>query len=107
MKRGIYLVANYKSQDMCENLVFSIRNSNCQLPIRLIHFGGKEINSSYLLSQVEVVYFQSFPTEAKEFIFNLKSVLNDCPMGFLYRFLALFSDWDEFIYSDNDVVALC
>jgi len=33
-------------------------------------------------------------------------VLTDCPIGFLYRFLAWFSDWDEFIYSDNDIVAL-
>jgi hypothetical protein len=32
--------------------------------------------------------------------------LTECPMGFLYRFLAWFSDWDEFIYSDNDIVAL-
>jgi hypothetical protein len=107
MKRGIYLVANYKSQEMCENLVFSIRKSGCSLPIRLIHFGGKEINSTYLLEEVEFLHYERFPDDARQFIKNLQSVLTDCPQGFLYRYLAWFSDWDEFLYSDNDIVALC
>lgn len=107
MKRGIYLVANLKSQKMCKNLIYSIRSGGCTLPIRLIHFGGKEIQSSYIISQVELIRYESFPAEAKQFIVNLRSVLTDCPLGFLYRYLAWFSDWDEFIYSDNDIVALC
>ena len=107
MKRGIYLVANFKSQEMCENLVYSIRKSGCSLPIRLIHFGGREINSAYLLEQVEFLHYDGFPEEAKQFIKDLRSVLTDCPPGFLYRYLACFSDWDEFLYSDNDIVALC
>src|SRR5260221_2814892 len=107
MKRGIYLVANFKSQEICENLVFSIRKSGCSLPVRLIHFGGKKINSAYLLSQVEFLCYENFPVEAKQLIADLKEVLTGCPDGFLYRFLAWYSDWDEFIYSDNDIVALC
>lgn len=107
MNRGIYLVANKKSQEMCENLVYSIRETSCSLPIRLIHFGGEKIHSPYLVSQVELVYYDEFSDEAKAFITNLRSVLTDCPLGFLYRYLAWFSDWDEFIYSDNDVVAIC
>ena len=107
MKRGIYLVANQKSQNMCENLVYSIRESGCELPIRLIHFGGKKVSSSYLHNQVEFLSYERFPEEAKAFIINLSSVLTDCPIGFLYRYLAWFSDWDEFIYADNDIVALC
>jgi hypothetical protein len=107
MKRGIYLVANFKSQDMCENLVFSIRKSGCSLPIRLIHFGGKEINSAYLLAQVELLHYENFPDNSKQFITTLRTVLTDCPVGYLYRYLAWFADWDEFIYSDNDIVALC
>jgi len=107
MKRGIYLVANLKSQEMCESLIRSIRDSGCSLPVRLIHFGGEAIRSSYVLSQVELLRYDDFPEEARLFIAELREVLTDCPMGYLYRYLAWFSDWDEFIYSDNDIVALC
>lgn len=106
MKKGIVLVANLNSQWYSENLIYSIRKSGCTLPIRLIHFGGEKINSKYVLSEVEFLTVDDFSEEAKKFIANLRSVLTDCPMGFLYRFLAWFSDWDEFIYTDNDIVAL-
>lgn len=106
MKKGIVLVANLKSQWYCENLIYSIRQSGCQLPIRLIHFGGEPVNSKQILDEVEFLTIDDFSLEAKNFISNLRSVLTDCPMGFLYRFLAWYSDWDEFIYSDNDIVAL-
>lgn len=92
---------------MCENLIYSIRKSGCQLPIRLIHFGGREVNSVYIKSQVEFLNFDNFPEEAKSLIGNLRTVLTDCPVGYLYRYLAWFADWEEFIYTDNDVVALC
>jgi hypothetical protein len=107
MKRGIYLVANQNSQEMCENLIFSIRNTGCALPIRIIHFGGKAITAEYILKEATLVHFEDFDLEAKAFIRNMRSVLTDCPLGYLYRYLAWFSDWDEFVYSDNDVVALC
>lgn len=106
MKKGIVLVANLKSQWYCENLIYSIRESGCTLPIRLIHFGGDPVNSKFILDEVEFLTIDDFSEEAKAFITNLRSVLTDCPMGFLYRFLAWFSHWDEFIYSDNDIVAL-
>ncbi|MBB4802511.1 hypothetical protein HNP37_002584 [Flavobacterium nitrogenifigens] len=106
MKKGIVLVANLKSQWYSENLIYSIRKSGCTLPIRLIHFGGEKVNSEYILKEVEFLTVDDFSEEAKVFIKNLRSVLTECPLGFLYRFLALFSDWDEFIYTDNDIVAL-
>ena len=106
MTRGIYLVANYKSQNLCENLIYSIRECNCQLPIRVIHFGGKKITSSYILSNVEYLFKEDFPKEAIDFVTQISKVLTDCPEGFLLRFLAFFHDWDEFLYSDNDIVAL-
>lgn len=106
MKRGIYLVANLKSQSLCENLIYSIRQSGCDLNIRLIHFGGKRVDSPYILKHVELLEYDDFPEEAKRFIAGMRTVLTDCPLGFLYRYLAWFADWDEFIYSDNDVVAL-
>ena len=92
---------------MCENLIYSIRKSGCVLPIRLIHFGGTEISSDYIHKQVEFLHLADFSDEAKHFIIVLRTVLTNCPLGFLFRFLAWFSDWEEFIYSDNDVVALC
>jgi hypothetical protein len=100
------LVANLKSQVLCETLIYSLRQSGCSLPVRLIHFGGEKITSEYILSQVEFLTIDDFSPEAKSFITNLRKVLTACPLGFLYRFLAFFSDWDEFIYSDNDVIAL-
>lgn len=106
MKKGIFLVANLKSQWYCENLIYSIRKSGCNLPIRLIHFGGEPVVSKKILDEVEFLTIDNFSEEAKAFINNLRSVLTDCPMGFLYRFLGFFSDWDEFIYADNDIVAL-
>lgn len=106
MKKGIVLVANYKSQIYCDNLIYSIRESGCTLPIRLIHFGGKPVDSKNILDEVEFLTVDDFPQEAITFINNLRSVLTDCPMGFLYRFLAWFCDWEEFIYADNDIVAL-
>jgi len=106
MKRGIYLVANQKSEMLCENLVYSIRSTGCTLPIRLIHFGGAKIKSKAILDEVEFLEIEGFSHEALEFLSELQKILTWCPCGFLNRFLAFFSDWDEFIYSDNDVVAL-
>lgn len=105
IKRGIFLVANRKSEDLCANLIHSIRETGCRLPIRLVHFGGRKIRSPYILNQVEYLEAEDFPAEANQFITALQSVLS-CPKGFLFRFLPWFSDWDEFIYSDNDIVAL-
>lgn len=106
VKKGIVLVANLKSQSHCENLIYSIRKSACTLPIRLIHFGGEPVNSKYILDEVEFLTEADFSVEAKAFVKNLRTVLTDCPMGYLHRFLAWFSDWDEFIYADNDIVAM-
>ncbi|RZK45263.1 MAG: hypothetical protein EOO61_00470, partial [Hymenobacter sp.] len=60
MKKGIYLVANKSSQRMCENLIYSIRASGCALPIRVIHFGGKKIASSYIENQAQLMCFEEF-----------------------------------------------
>ncbi|MDR2458177.1 MAG: alpha-1,3-mannosyltransferase family protein [Clostridiales Family XIII bacterium] len=108
MKKGILLVANKKSQNMCVNLIYSIRKSGCKLPIKLVHFGGEKINSQYIMSETEFLVFDDFPEEAQNFVKNLRSILTDCPNGYLYRFLGWFiMEWDEFLYSDNDIVALC
>jgi len=104
--RGIYLVANARSEKQCANLVYSIRNAGCGLPIRLIPFGGKPVQSDFILNEVEICPIEDFSTSGQELVNELAEVLKDCPHGFLYRFLAWFGDWDEFLYSDNDIVAL-
>ncbi|MBC7888293.1 MAG: hypothetical protein H7Z13_10400 [Ferruginibacter sp.] len=105
-KQGIYLVANLKSEALCENLIYSIRKSGCTLPIRVIPFGGEPVQSRYILQQAEMYDLSRFPPEGLDFIKQLRTVLVGCPLGFLHRFLALYGDWEEFIYSDNDIVAL-
>src|SRR5947208_166529 len=104
--KGIYLVANLKSQDLCANLIYSIRSSGCKLPIRLIPFGGPPVRSNEILKEVKIVNVSDFGDEANSFISELSDLLTECPRGYLYRFLGWFGDWDEFIYSDNDIVAL-
>ena len=105
MKRGIYLVANHHSEAMCANLIYSIRASGCKLPIRLIHFGGKPVQSQMILKEVEALRVEDFSPSGQELVRDLATVLTDCPRGWIYRYLAWFGDWDEFIYSDNDIVA--
>jgi len=105
MSRGIYLVANKVSEAHCGNLIHSIRATGCTLPIRLIPFGGPPIDSPAILSQVQLTPLDAYPPEGMAFIAELAAVLT-CPRGFLYRFLSWFGDWDDFIYSDNDIVAL-
>jgi hypothetical protein len=105
MKRGIYLVANQRSQDHCENLVHSLRRAGCSLPIRLIPYGGIPVDAPALLREVEVTPEESYPAEARELVARLTTSLS-CPRGFALRYLAFYGDWDHFCYSDNDIVAL-
>ena len=105
MSRGIYLIANKKSEPLCLSLVHSIRKAECQLPIRIIEFGGASITDNYLLKEATLVSPNDFPTEAQSFIDEMVKIMS-CPKGFLYRFLPFWGDWQEFLYSDNDVLAL-
>jgi hypothetical protein len=103
VKRGIYLVANKRSEDLCENLIYSIRQMGCSLPIKVIHFGGIPVEAPYILQQATMVKPDEFSPEAVAFINEMQVEINNCPRGFLYRFLPWFGEWDEFIYTDNDI----
>ncbi len=105
--RGIVLVANQRSEALCENLVRSIRQQNCQLPIALIPFGGAPAQTPYLQRQTTPWPLERFPAEAHALVARLGEVLTACPEGFVRRFLALYGPFDEFLYADNDIVALC
>jgi hypothetical protein len=105
-KSCIYLIANKKSQRDFLNLVYSIKASGCKLDINLIPFGGEPISKKCLPSGIEICNEGDFSREAITFVDLLQKHLK-CPRGFLLRFLPFFGKYDHFIYSDNDIVALC
>ena len=106
MSRGIYLVANQKSQDECLNLIYSIRSCGCRLPIHVIPYGGRLFQPDGSADGVQVLSLSDFPHEGIAFVDELRKRIPQCSLGFLRRFLAWFGEFDEFLYSDNDIVAL-
>jgi hypothetical protein len=104
--RGIYLVANRRSQAECNNLIYSIRRCGCRLPIRVIPFDGRPAILDKRWEGVAQLSLADFPADGLTFFNELKSRHRGCPEGLLRRFLAWFGEFDEFLYSDNDIVAL-
>lgn len=104
---AIYLVANQRTESDCANLVHSIRASGCKLDIVVIPFDDDGLRDPRLLREVRVMPPQEFPAEGRKFVDAVRSVLSYCPQGFLRRFLAFYGPYERFIYSDNDIVALC
>jgi hypothetical protein len=105
-KRGIYLVANERSAAECYNLIYSIRQCGCQLPIRVIPYGGKPFHLRAPIDDVHLLSISDFPSEGLRFLEELEKRIPQCSSGLLRRFLPWFGEFDEFLYSDNDVVAL-
>jgi hypothetical protein len=103
--RGIYLVANRISSDHCHNLIYTIRQCGCRLPIRILPYGGKPLGLKERFEGVELVRTEDFPAEGREFAAELERRM-PCSPGLLRRFLCWFGEFDEFLYSDNDIVAL-
>jgi len=106
VNRGIYLISNQSSGAECENLIYSIRRCGCRLPIRILPYGGKPLKASRAWEDVKILSIGDFPEEGATFVDELHRRMPQCPMGFLRRFLAWFGEFEEFLYSDNDVVAL-
>jgi hypothetical protein len=104
--RGIYLVANRKSSEHCHNLLYSIRQCGCRLPIRIIPYGGEPLRLQHGFEDVALVASEDFPAEGRAFAAALRRRLPQCSPGLLQRFLCWFGEFDEFLYSDNDIVAL-
>lgn len=105
-RRGIYLVANRRSETKLNNLIASIRRCGCRLPIRVIPFDDNPALLDTRWENVAASPLAEFPTEGIEFFNELTSRHRGCHPGLLRRFLAWFGEFDEFLYSDNDVVAL-
>ncbi len=106
MKRGIYLIANAQSADECRNLIYSIRACGCQLPIRIMPFGGRPLAADPAWKDVSLLSIEDFPKQGVAFFEELHRRMPQCPEGLLRRFLCWFGEFDEFLYSDNDIVAL-
>jgi hypothetical protein len=106
VKRGIYLIANRQSEGECRNLIYSIRRCGCNLPIRIILYGGMPLTIDPAWKDVKLLSPSDFPAEGVAFVSELRRRIPQCPEGFLRRFLCWFGKFDEFLYSDNDVVAL-
>jgi hypothetical protein len=106
LKRGIYLIANRQSAEECWNLIYSIRGCGCHLPIRIIPYGGDPLPADPKWEDVRLLATSEFPAEGLAFVDELKRRIPQCPLGFLRRFLCWFGEFDEFLYSDNDIVAL-
>ncbi len=106
LKRGIYLVANKKSSDECHNLIYSIRKSGCSLPIHVIPYGGEPPTIPSAAGEVKLLSMSDFSAEGLAFLEQVERRMPQCSPGLLRRFLAWFGDFDEFLYSDNDIVAL-
>ena len=104
--RGIYLVANRQSAQECNNLIYSIRRCGCRLPIRIIPYGGKPVRLNARWGEVECVSTADFSVEAVAFLEELQERMPQCSTGLLRRFLCWFGEFEEFLYSDNDVVAM-
>jgi hypothetical protein len=106
LKRGIYLVANKRSADECRNLIYSIRKCGCRLPIRVIPYGGDPLLADPSWVDVKIMSMNDFPAEGRAFVDELTRRIPSCPRGVLRRFLCWSGEFEEFLYSDNDVVAL-
>ncbi len=105
-KRGIYLVANQRSGAECSNLIASIRRCGCHLPIRVIPYGGSPMDLDPRWDGVKLLTLEDFPAEGRAFLKELEGRIRQCNPGHLRRFLCWFGGFDEFLYSDNDIVAL-
>jgi hypothetical protein len=105
-RRGIYLVANRRSEAQCNNLIDSIRRCGCRLPIRVIPYGGSPAVQDAGWEDVEPLAIADFSSEGLAFVKELQTRIPQCSPGHLRRFLCWFGEFDEFLYSDNDIVAL-
>ena len=91
--RGIFLVANRFSSDHCHNLIYSIRETGCRLPIRIIPWGGEPMRLKQRFDDVELVSVRDFSPEAQSFVADVKRRMPKCVRpGNLNRYLAWFGE---------------
>jgi len=106
MQRGIYLVTNRRSEREAANLVYSLRRTGCRLPIALIPFDDHVPTHPRLLAETTRMDVASFPQECRTLLAQIHELWPESNGGLFRRMLAWYGPFDEFIYTDNDIVAL-
>jgi len=106
MTRGIYLVANRRSEVESANLVYSLRRAGCRLPIALIPFDDQVPTHPRLLAETTRMEIESFPQDIHTLLAQIHDLWPKSREGLFRRMAAWYGPFDEFIYSDNDIVAL-
>jgi hypothetical protein len=106
MTRGIYLVANRRAEREAAHLVFTLRRAGCTLPLALIPYDDDPPVHPRLRAEAEFLSVADFPEEGRELLGQIAQLWPGCRQGLFRRLLAWWGPFDEFIYSDNDIVAL-
>ncbi|MCE0496939.1 MAG: hypothetical protein LV481_03215 [Methylacidiphilales bacterium] len=106
MTRGIYLVANRRAEREAAHLVFSLRRAGCTLPIALIPFDDDPPVHPRLRTETKYLSMADFPEESRALLGQIAELWPASRAGLFRRLLAWWGPFDEFIYSDNDIVAL-
>ena len=106
MTRGIYLVANRRCEREAAQLVFSLRRAGCALPIALIPFDDDPPVHPRLRSETTYLRLADFPEESRALLGRIAELWPASRAGLFRRLLAWWGPFDQFIYSDNDILAL-
>jgi hypothetical protein len=106
-KRGIITLANDNYLDWLVALLGSIRTSNPHLPVAVIPYDRDVTHTAQLLSAIGIPLWA--PDRLLERCDHLARLLCAGPKwsGAFRRFAAFEGPFDEFLYLDADVIALC
>ena len=106
MTRGIYLVTNRRSEREAAHLVFTLRQAGCTLPIALIPYDDNPPIHPRLRTETTFLNVADFPAEGRALLGQIAELWPASRAGLFRRLLAWWGPYDQFIYSDNDIVAL-
>jgi hypothetical protein len=106
MTRGIYLVTNRRSEREAAHLVFTLRQAGCTLPMALIPYDDDLPVHPRLRKETTFLKVSDFPGEGRALLGQIAELWPASRTGLFRRLLAWWGPFDEFIYSDNDIVAL-
>ncbi|HUB68763.1 MAG TPA: hypothetical protein VL981_14865 [Candidatus Methylacidiphilales bacterium] len=106
MTRGIYLVTNRRSEREAAHLIFTLRKAGCKLPVALIPYDDDLPVHPRLRAETAFLHVKDFPEKGRALLGQIAELWPESRAGLFRRLLAWWGPFDEFIYSDNDIVAL-
>jgi hypothetical protein len=83
-----------------------LRQAGCAWPIALIPFDDDVPTDPRLLAETTILNLEKFPREAIDLLAQIGRLWPKSRLGLFRRLLAWYGPFDEFIYTDNDIVAL-